>query len=201
VSGQRARWQPNPDIPKKERKRMPVYDVVIVGKAHTPEIGGGPIIPPGGGEPPMWPGSPPERPHPTPPGIWGGPGSLPPVIMPPIVIPPGFIAGVHPEHPIVIVPPGHPAHPIVIPPDLGIWPPDARPEHPIVIPQPPVVWPPLPTHPIVLPPPVDGGPPKPPTVMENWSVVAYWTEEGGWAMAIVPTESHPGVPTPSATRP
>jgi hypothetical protein len=114
------------------------------------------------------------------------------------VIPPGFIDGVHPEHPIVIPPsiwpsPGHPAHPIVIPPDIGIWPPDARPEHPIVIPPPVTVWPPdgKPEHPIVIPP--DG----PPQVMENWEVKSYWTPQGGWAVAIVPTEVHPGVPTPS----
>jgi hypothetical protein len=111
----------------------------------------------------------------------------------PIVIPPGFIDGIHPEHPIVIPPPsipGTPAHPIVIPPE--IWPPDSRPEHPIVIPPPPVVYPPRPTHPIEIP-----DPPAPPQVLENWDVVCYWTEEGGWAMAIVPSESHPGVPTPA----
>jgi hypothetical protein len=91
--------------------------------------------------------------------------------------------------------PGYPAHPIVLPPE--IWPPDARPSHPIVIPPPPVVYPPLPTHPIVIPTPPTEGPGEPPEVLENWDVVAYWTPEAGWALAIVPTESHPGHPSPS----
>jgi hypothetical protein len=60
-----------------------------------------------------------------------------------------------------------------------------------------VTYPPLPTHPIVLPDPPPDGPLPPVNVLENWDVVAYWTPEAGWAMAIVPTESHPGVPTPS----
>jgi hypothetical protein len=149
-------------------------------------IGGGPVYPPGGsgGEHPAHP----IAPGGPPPGVW-----VPTFPTNPIVIPPGFIDGVHPAHPIVIPPPptpGHPAHPIVIPPE--IWPPDARPEHPIVIPPPPTVYPPLPTHPIVIP-----DPPAPPQVLENWNVVCYWTEEGGWAMAVVPSESHPGVPTPA----
>jgi hypothetical protein len=81
----------------------------------------------------------------------------------------------------------------VIPPDVGIWPDEGKPEHPIVIPPPTTVWPPdvKPVHPIVIPP--DG----PPQEMPNWEVKAYWTEEGGWGVAIVPTEEHPGVPTPS----
>jgi hypothetical protein len=80
----------------------------------------------------------------------------------------------------------------VIPPDVDVWPPNAKPEHPIVLPPPTTIWPPLPTHPIVIPP--DG----PPTVLDKWDVIAYWTPQGGWAMAIVPSESHPGTPTPSA---
>jgi hypothetical protein len=131
------------------------------------------------------------------------------------VLPPGFIDGVHPEHPIVIPPPpvppvgiwpspgypahpiapgGGPTHPIVVPPDIGIWPDAGKPAHPIVIPPDTVVWPPnvKPVHPIEIPP---EGPPK---VLENWDVIAYWTPEGGWGVAVVPTESHPGVPTPSA---
>jgi hypothetical protein len=111
--------------------------------------------------------------------------------MPPIFIPPGVIDGVHPEHPIVIPPPsspGAPAHPIVIPPDSPIWPPDAHPEHPIVIPPTP---PGTPTHPIVLP------PNEPPKVLSNWDVKTYWTAQSGWAVAIVPSDSHPGVPTPA----
>ena len=185
---------------------MPVLDAVIIGKIHLPEVGGGPIYPPEGGAlptppPGLWPpGSGIDLPaHPIapggpPPGIWPSPGYP----AHPIVLPPGFIDGVHPEHPIVIPPPpapGHPAHPIVIPPE--IWPPDARPEHPIVIPPPPVVYPPRPTHPIVLPDPPTGQP----EILSNWDVVAYWTPEGGWAMAIVPSETNPGVPTPARAMP
>ena len=53
--------------------------------------------------------------------------------------------GAHPEHPIVIPPPGsdaHPEHPIVIPPD-AIAP--GVPTHPIYLPV-------FPAHPIVIPP-------------------------------------------------
>lgn len=62
----------------------------------------------------------------------------------------------HPEHPIVIVPPGAispgvPTHPIVIP----IPPSDAHPEHPIVIVPPDLVSPGVPAHPIVIPLPPD----------------------------------------------
>jgi hypothetical protein len=81
-----------------------------------------------------------------------------------------------------------------VPPDVDVWPPNAKPEHPIVIQPPTTIWPPLPTHPIVLP----DDPSQPPQVLENWDVIAYWTPTGGWAMAIVPSESHPGVPTPSS---
>jgi hypothetical protein len=145
-----------------------------------------------------------------PPGIWGG--------RPPEYIDIG-LPGPQPG-------PGHPAHPIVIPPDLGIWPDDEKPTHPIVIPPPTVIWPPRPTHPIApggqpptpTHPIAPGGPPPypahpipptpthpivlppdgPPQVMENWDVVAYWTAEGGWAVAVVPVGDQP-VPTPSAT--
>lgn len=162
---------------------MATFDAVIVGKVTIPEVGGGPIVPPG-----------------QPPGLWP-PGSGIELPTHPIFLPPGFIDGVHPEHPIVIPPPpspGHPAHPIVIPPE--IWPSPGRPTHPIVIPPPPVIWPPgpgidMPTHPIVIPP--DG----PPRVLENWDVKSYWTAEGGWSVAIVPSPEHPGVPTPSAATP
>jgi hypothetical protein len=100
----------------------------------------------------------------SPPGIWGGAGSLPPWVMPPIApggggggSPPGIWGPTDPRptHPIVIPPPtqpgqppeiwpkpGHPAHPIVIPPDAvspGV------PTHPIYLP--PVIWPPQPGHP------------------------------------------------------
>jgi hypothetical protein len=182
---------------------MPTLDVVIKGQMVLPEVSTGPL-PPGTGEHPAHPIAPGGRP----PFPSQGPGF--PTF--PIVIPPEFIADVHPEHPIVIPPPPlgmwggtppnyidiggpgpqpGPSHPIVIPPDVDVWPPDAKPEHPIVVPPPTTIWPPLPTHPIVVPP--DG----PPTVLDKWDVIAYWTPNGGWAMAIVPTESHPGVPTPA----
>jgi hypothetical protein len=112
--------------------------------------------------------------------------------MPPIYIPPGVIDGVHPEHPIVIPPPtqpgtpGTPTHPIVIPPDAAA---PGVPAHPIVIPPP--TTPGEPSHPIVLP------PNEPPKVLDNWDVVAYWKPDSGWGTAIVPSASHPGVPTPS----
>ena len=60
-------------------------------------------------------------------GIWGGPGSLPPFpdnslpVPPPhpehpiVIIPPGAIDGAHPSHPIFL--PVYPAHPIELPPD------------------------------------------------------------------------------------
>jgi hypothetical protein len=53
----------------------------------------------------------------------------------------------------------------------------------------------VPTHPIVLPPP--GGDGKP-AVLQNWDVKAGWSEQSGWVVAIVPSEQHPGTPTPSA---
>lgn len=170
--------------------------VIIRGELYRTdvEVGGGPM-PPGEGAPPDV-------------GIWPSPGHpAHPIVLPPylpahpIVIPPGFIDGAHPEHPIVIpmppsIWPGRPAHPIVIPPDVGIWPDDGKPTHPIVIPPPPTVWPPVPTHPIVLPPDGDGG--VTPTPDPKWEVKCYWTEEGGWGVALVPTEAHPGVPVPAA---
>jgi hypothetical protein len=138
---------------------------------------------------------PPIAPGGRPPGIWGG-GNEPFPTPPIVILPPGTL---HPEHPIVIVPPpsgNRPMPPIYIPPDIGIWPPDARPEHPIFIPPPTPTEPPTPTHPIVLPPGVDGEPPKP-EVLANWEVKTFWTPQGGWGVAVVPTPEHPGVPTPS----
>lgn len=185
---------------------MPTLDAYIHGawtKITLPEVSTGPL-PPGPGRPPSdaHPEHPIVLPPGSPPGIWGGANE--PFPTPPIFIPPGFIDGVHPEHPIVIPPvrpPGYPAHPIVLPPEIWPNPPEGtapHPEHPIVIPPPPVFDPPRPAHPIVLPdPPTGGEPPKPPEVMKNWDVVSYWTPEGGWAVALVPSESNPGVPTPS----
>jgi hypothetical protein len=53
----------------------------------------------------------------------------------------------------------------------------------------------VPTHPIVLPPP---GTDETPEVLENWDVKTGWSAQSGWVVAIVPSEEHPGVPTPSA---
>lgn len=167
-----------------------MVEVVFKGELYRTDVsvGGGPM-PPGEGTPPDV-------------GIWPSPGHpAHPIVLPPyvpahpIILPPGFIDGVHPEHPIVIPPaiwpsPGRPVHPIVIPPDLGIWPGDERPEHPIVIPPPTSIWPPRPVHPIVIPP--DG----PPEELPKWEVKTYWTEQGGWAVAIVPTDEAT-VPTPA----
>jgi hypothetical protein len=71
-----------------------------------------------------------------------------------------------------------------------------KPEHPIYIP-PSVGIPGFPTHPIVLPPP---GSEEKPEVLENWDVKTYWSPATGWGIAIVPTETQPGTPTPSRRR-
>jgi hypothetical protein len=84
-----------------------------------------------------------------------------------------------------------PTPPIYLPPGTL---PDVKPEHPIYIP-PSSGVPGVPTHPIVLPPP---GTDEKPEVLENWDVKAAWSEQTGWMVAIVPSETHPGVPTPSA---
>ena len=174
---------------------MPVFDVTIVGKMSLPEIGGGPIIPPGQPQPPL--------------GIWGptDPRPTPPIYVP---VPPPPESGLSPEHPIYI--PVYPAHPIVLPlpptdarpmppiyippghPDNslpeqppGIWgPTDPRPTPPIYIPiegahpEHPIYFPVEPTHPIVLPP--DGETPEPPPGMVQpptgqpgfWGYSAYY---------------------------
>lgn len=69
--------------------------VAIIGTAELTGlgVGGGPIIPPEGGQPG------------EPPGIWGPPGPWP---TPPIQMPPGTWPGQNPPHP---------AHPIVLPPE------------------------------------------------------------------------------------
>jgi hypothetical protein len=137
-----------------------------------------------------------------PPGYWGG-------VAPPYPdqglpgAPPGYWGGVAPPYPDH----GLPGHP----PPLGIWgggnvpmptppiylPPGSipglKPEHPIYIP-PSVNIPGFPTHPIVLPPP---GSNEKPEVLENWNAVTAWTPTTGWVVAIVPSDEHPGVPTPS----
>jgi hypothetical protein len=86
-----------------------------------------------------------------------------------------------------------PTPPIYLPPGTI---PGAKPDHPIYIP--PSIWPSpgVPTHPIVLPP--TGSPPdQKPEVLENWDVKTAWSDTTGWVVAIVPSESHPGTPTPS----
>jgi hypothetical protein len=185
---------------------MPTYDATFVGKLILPEVGGGPIYPPS--QPPV--------------GIWPGPGypahPIAPGGPPPVVWPgPGYPA--HPiapggPPPVVWPGPGYPAHPIAPGgPPLGIWGggnvpmptppiylppgtlPGVKPEQPIYIP--PSIWPPpgVPSHPIALPPEGSG---EKPDVLENWDVKAAWTPTSGWIVAIVPSESHPGIPTPSA---
>jgi len=161
---------------------------------HLPPAGGGGappgIWPPAGVvsppiyyPPEIWP-QPPAKP---PLGIWGG-GNVP-MPTPPIYIPPAGGGG---QPPGIWGPlPGFPTHPIVLPP--GTLP--DHPEHPIVIPPDPGV-PGVPAHPIVLPPP--GSPPdQKPEVLENWDVKSYWSPATGWGVAIVPSQEHPGVPTPS----
>jgi hypothetical protein len=199
---------------------MGAIPVTIIGTMTYSDVGvgGGPM--PGGPFPshPWVPPSPGVPTHPwVPPGLgfWGGvappypdqglPGA-PPSIWPS----PG-----HPAHPIAGPPPqiwpspGHPAHPIASPP-LGIWGggnvpmptppiylpggsiPGTKPEHPIFLP--PSIWPSpgVPSHPIVLP--GDGAP----EVLKNWDVKTAWSPQTGWIVAVVPSEQHPGVPTPSA---
>ena len=192
---------------------MPVYDAVFVGKIHLPEVGGGPIIPPG--VPPS--GNVPMPPIYYPPVISGGPGWLPPMVGGGPIIPPGsppviaggpgwlppmvgggpIIPGVPPSGnvpmPPIYYPPVFPSFPIVLPPDTI---PGLKPEHPIVLPPPSSGN--VPAHPIVLPPP---GSTEPPEVLANWDVKTAWTAQTGWIVAIVPSESHPGVPTPSAKKP
>jgi hypothetical protein len=141
----------------------------------------------------------------APPGIWPSPGHPAHPIAPggtpgfpshPIYWPPYPDQGLppisggapgYPSHPIAGLP-GAPTHPIVLPPGTI---PDVKPEHPIYIPPAP---PGVPTHPIVMPPP---GSAEKPEILENWDAKTAWTPQSGWVVAIVPSEDHPGVPTPS----
>lgn len=155
-------------------------------------------IAPGGRPPGIWGGPPlyPDQGLPgQPPGIWGG--------APPYVDIGGPGSQPHPSHPIAPGgrPPGiwgggnvpMPTPPIYLPPGsvpgLGL-----KPEQPIYIP--PSIWPSpgVPTHPIALPPPGGEGKPE---ILENWDSVVAWSPQSGWVVAIVPSEEHPGVPTPS----
>jgi hypothetical protein len=190
--------------------------IPVTGSGGHPDQGL-PQPPPG-----YWGGvAPPTVTHPIapggpPPGYWGG--VAPPLPTHPIAPggqPPGYWGGVappwvdntlpgsqpHPSHPIAPGgrPPGiwgggnvpMPTPPIYLPPGTI---PGAKPEHPIYIP--PSIWPSpgVPTHPIVLPPPGSG---EKPEVLENWDVKTAWSAQTGWVVAIVPSEEHPGVPTPS----
>jgi hypothetical protein len=179
--------------------------VVIVGEIFNADltIGGGPMpggpfpshpIAPGGQPPGYWGGVAPPYPDQglpgAPPGVWPSPGhpahpiapgGRPPGIWggaPPYVDIGGPGAQPIPTPPIYLPPgtiPGHPEHPIYIPP--GIWP-----------------NPGVPTHPIALPPAGSG---EKPQVLENWDATTIWTPSSGWVVAIVPSEEHPGTPTPS----
>jgi hypothetical protein len=146
----------------------PTYpDIGFPGPQPTPTP---PIYYPpsgGGGHPPPLYPTHPIAPGGRPPGIWGGAPTYPDIGGP----------GPQPTPtpPIYLPPgtlPGHPEHPIYIPPSVGI--------------------PGFPTHPIVVPP-----APEKPQVLENWDVKAAWSPQSGWVVAIVPSEEHPGVPTPS----
>jgi hypothetical protein len=174
--------------------------------------------PPGqspGNPPGFWGGTAPPMPDQglpgKPPGFWGG-------VAPPYPDqglpgkPPGFWGGIAPPYPDHGLPgggggggggrppypstgPGFPTPPIYLPPGTL---PGLKPEHPIYIP-PSVGVPGFPTHPIVLPPP--GSPPdQKPEVLANWDVKTAWSEQTGWIVAIVPSEEHPGAPTPSQSR-
>jgi hypothetical protein len=181
-----------------------------------PGIWGPPDMPPGYWGGGMGPGVKPQPPFPTQPpvgiwpspgrpthpiapggpplGIWGGAGQ--PFPTPPMAPggPPLGIWGGPPLYPDQGLPGPQPipTPPIYLPPGTI---PGLKPEHPIYIP--PTVWPSpgVPTHPIVLPPP---GSDEKPEVLENWEVKTAWSAQTGWIVAIVPSESHPGVPTPSA---
>jgi len=153
----------------------------------------GVVTPPIYYPPEIWP-TPPAKP---PLGIWGG-GNVP-MPTPPIYLPPQGGGGGQPPLGIwggPYFPPGiwgggnvpMPTPPIYLPPDTI---PGLKPEHPVYIPP---ASPGVPAHPIVLPPPGSGDKPE---VLENWQVKTYWSAATGWGVAIVPTESHPGAPTPA----
>ena len=90
-------------------------NVVLIGEATLTGlgVGGGPIIPPSGGQPPgIWPGPHPEHPIVIP----EPPTDLPP----PTIWPPG--PGIEaPEHPIVIPPPVDPGGAGIPPGSLITW--------------------------------------------------------------------------------
>ena len=148
--------------------------IMPVGNAHPDHGLPGPQPPfPGQGQPPhpshpiYNPGGPPGS---SPPGYWGG------------GMGPGVKPQPHPEHPIYFPPEGQPP--------LGIW--GGKPPEYVDIggpaPQP------KPEHPIVLPP--DLPPEIPPNggqaIPIEWKT--GWTQETGWVIIGIPTETHP---TPS----
>jgi hypothetical protein len=185
---------------------VPTHPIAPGGPGQPPGYWGGvaPPLPthpiaPGGSPPGYWGGvAPPLPTHPIapggpPPGYWGG--VAPPLPTHPIAPggrPPGIWGGA-PSYPDQGLPGPQPTPtpPIYLPPGSL---PGTKPEHPIYIP--PGIWPNpgVPTHPIVLPPP---GSSEKPEVLENWNAVTAWTPQSGWIVAIVPSEEHPGVPTPS----
>jgi len=164
---------------------------------------GGPGSPGGPGAPgPVFPSHPiynppyPDHslpPFPAHPIAPGGPGGRPPGIWGPPDMAQGCWGGgmgpgVKPQPPSG----GTPSHPIVLPPGTI---PGLKPEHPIYIPP---SSPGVPTHPIVMPP--EGGT-EPPEVAANWDARTAWTEQTGWVVVLMPSEQHPGVPTPSTAPP
>jgi hypothetical protein len=87
-------------------------EVKFTGVAEVPKVWGGappyvdiglPGVPPG-----IWGGAPPYV-------DIGGPGPQPHPEHPIVIVPPGAIDGVHPEHPIFL--PVYPSHPIELPPE------------------------------------------------------------------------------------
>jgi hypothetical protein len=151
--------------------------------------------PPGGAQPPWWPGAPT---HPIPPTVWPNP---PVSGQPPTGQPPGY-----PSHPIYYPGfPGAPTHPI--PPT--IWPDPGPP--PGIIVQPPW-WPGHPEHPI--PPEIWPTPPGPPPGGQTGSIsnpielppsedggsqpgywaLAYFPQLSGWIWVWVPVPGTPATP-------
>lgn len=170
---------------------MPGKPVLIIGEVYDPtlSIGGGPVIPP-----PL---------QPNPPGIWGGPGSLPPWVMPPIYYPP-----VVPNPPGIWGGPGSlppwVMPPIYYPPAGGGSPPGIWGGGNVPMPTPPIAnvpglpptanppgWGLRPEHPIVLPPPPTDPPSQVPPG-SNWTWA--WTPSQGWHPAYVPEGGKPQPP-------
>jgi hypothetical protein len=150
--------------------------VTIVGEMYYSElsVGGGPIYPPPG----------------SPPGIWPSPGH------PDQGLPPSGV-GVWPS-------PGRPSHPIApggAPP--SIWPSPGRPDQGLP-PSGVGVWPspghpaqggPFPTNPIYIPP---GLPPVDPPPADKVEWHSAWSVETGWVTVGVVTPTGE-VPTPSSS--